>query len=234
MSERVLKSLYRIELGRTEYKSTWDLQKKLVTLRANGKLPDCLIMTEHEPVLTMGRVNSHDNLLSTPEELMKHNIELIKIERGGDITFHGPGQLVVYPIIDLSSRGRDLHKYLRDLEQVVIDTLEELNIAATTKKGLTGVWVQNHKLAAIGVAVSRWISYHGLALNVNTDLDYFKHINPCGITRFPVGSISSILGKRVDFDKVSKLLSENFADYFGYEMKTVANITDLSAELAVA
>jgi lipoate-protein ligase B len=234
MSERVLKSLYRIELGLTEYKSTWNLQKKLVNLRADGKIPDCLIMTEHEPVLTMGRANSHDNLLSAPEELQKLNIELYKVERGGDITFHGPGQVVAYPIIDLSARGRDLHKYLRDLEQVVIDTLEEMDIAATTKKGLTGVWVQNHKLAAIGVAVSRWISYHGLALNVNTDLDFFKHINPCGITRFPVGSISSILGKQVNFDKVSKMLSANFARLFGYDMKTVGNITELSTELAVA
>jgi len=234
MSERVMKSLYRIELGRTEYKSTWDLQKKLVNLRANGKLPDCLIMTEHEPVLTMGRGTSKSNLLSAPEELQKLNIELYKIERGGDITFHGPGQIVAYPIIDLSARGRDLHKYLRDLEQVVIDTLKEFDITAATKKGLTGVWVQNHKLAAIGVAVSRWVSYHGLALNVNTDLEYFKHINPCGITRFPVGSISSILGKQVNFDEVSKILTENFANYFGYEMKTVDKITDLSAELAVA
>jgi lipoate-protein ligase B len=226
--------LYRIELGRTDYKSAWDLQKKLVSLRSRGKVPDCLIITEHEPVVTMGRASSKDNLLVSQEELSNRGIDFYKIERGGDITFHGPGQIVAYPILDLTNRGRDLHRYLRDLEHVIIETLLEFKIKATTKKGLTGVWVSNHKLAAIGVAVSRWISYHGMALNVNTDLDYFNHINPCGITQFPVGSISSILGKKADIEKAAKLLSNNFAEYFGYNMKVLESISDLSDELAVA
>jgi len=226
--------LYRIELGRTDYKSAWDLQKKLVSLRSRGKVPDCLIITEHDPVVTMGRVSSRDNLLVSRKELQDQGIDYYQIERGGDITFHGPGQIVAYPIIDLTNRGRDLHRYLRDLEHVMIETLKEFKIKATTKKGMTGVWVANHKLAAIGVAVSRWISYHGMALNVNTDLDYFNHINPCGITQFPVGSISSILGKKADIEKAVKILSKNFADYFGYDMKTIDSISDLSEGLAVA
>ncbi|MCP4583005.1 MAG: lipoyl(octanoyl) transferase LipB [candidate division Zixibacteria bacterium] len=226
--------LYRIELGRTDYKSAWDLQKKLVSLRSRGKIPDCLIITEHDPVVTMGRASSKDNLLISREELQNQGIEFFKIERGGDITFHGPGQIVAYPILDLTNRGRDLHRYLRDLEQIIIETLIEFKIKATTKKGLTGVWVANHKLAAIGVAVSRWISYHGMALNVNTDLDYFNHINPCGITQFPVGSISSILGKKADIEKAVKSLSNNFAKYFGYDMKVLESISDLSEDLAVA
>lgn len=234
MSSLGYKSLYKVNLGRTNYKDTWTLQKKLVDLRFQGKIPDTLLVTEHNPVVTMGRGTAKGNLLVTRAELAKRGVELFQIERGGDITFHGPGQLVLYPIVDLTSRGRDLHKYLRDLEEVVIITLNEFDLKATLKKGLTGVWVDNHKLAAIGVAVSHWVSYHGLALNVNTDLDYFKLINPCGITHFPVGSIASMLGKEVDFEGTVKLLAENFARHFGYQMKTITHIDSITNELAVA
>ena len=234
MSSPGYNSLYKVKLGRTNYKDTWDLQKKLVELRFQGKIPDILLVTEHDPVLTMGRGTAKSNLLVSRAELESRGIELYQIERGGDITFHGPGQLVLYPIIDLAKRGRDLHKYLRDLEEVVILTLKEYDLTATLKKGLTGVWVNNHKLAAIGVAVSHWISYHGLALNVNTDLDYFKLINPCGITQFPVGSIASMVGKEIDFAETESLLTENFAEYFGYHVKSVGHIDDITGELAVA
>ena len=234
MSSPGYNSLYMVKLGRTNYKDTWDLQKKLVELRFQGKIPDVLLVTEHEPVLTMGRGTAKSNLLVPRAELESRGVELYQIERGGDITFHGPGQLVLYPILDLAKRGRDLHKYLRDLEEVVILTLKEYDLTATLKKGLTGVWVNNHKLAAIGVAVSHWISYHGLALNVNTDLDYFKLINPCGITQFPVGSIASMVGKEIDFAETENLLTENFAEHFGYHVKSVGHIDDITGELAVA
>jgi lipoate-protein ligase B len=210
------------------------LQKRLVELRHEGKIPDCLILTEHEPVITMGRAYRGENLISSPEELKQRGVELFEIERGGDITFHGPGQLVAYPIIDLNNRGRDLHRYLRDLETVVISTLSDFGIEAGIKHGLTGVWADDHKLAAIGVAVSRWITYHGLALNVDTDLEYFKLINPCGITSFPVGSMSSITGEAVNFSKVAESLARNFSMEFNCEAENVPDIDSILAQPAEA
>jgi len=170
----------------------------------------------------MGRATDKENLLCSPDELSGKDVELFEIERGGDITFHGPGQLVAYPIVDLNIHGRDLHRYLRDLERVTIDTLSDLGIDSGLKPGLTGVWADDHKLAAIGVAVKHWITYHGLALNVSTDLDYFNLINPCGITQYPVGSIESILGEKVEFEKVADLLAGNFATAFNYEIEKVS------------
>ncbi len=232
MCSRGLTRLFRIDLGRTRYRNAWEQQKRLVDLRFKGQVADCLLLTEHEPVITMGRASSKTNLLCSPTELKERGVELFEIERGGDITFHGPGQLVAYPIIDLNGRGRDLHRYLRDLESMVVATLNDLGLVAGIKHGLTGVWVDDHKLAAIGVAVSRWITYHGVALNVNTDLDYFKLINPCGITRYPVGSISSMLGKEVDFRKVADLTADNFARLFHCEMVKVADIDSLLGQPA--
>ena len=230
MGCRGLTRILRIDLGRTRYKNAWELQKRLVDLRFKGQVADCLLLTEHEPVITMGRASSKSNLLCSPTELEERGVELVEIERGGDITFHGPGQLVAYPIIDLNGRGRDLHRYLRDLESIIVATLNDLGLDAGIKHGLTGVWVDDHKLAAIGVAVSRWITYHGVALNVNTDLDYFKLINPCGITRYPVGSISSMLGKEMDMQEVTDLLADNFARLFHYEMVKVTDIDSLLGE----
>jgi lipoate-protein ligase B len=224
MCSRGLKRLYKIDLGRTRFKDAWELQKKMVDLRYQSRIPDTLLMTEHEPVITMGRATLKENILCSPAELAARHIDLFEVERGGDVTYHGPGQLVVYPIINLTDRGRDLHLYLRDLENVIISTLEDLDLSANTKKGLTGVWVDNHKLAAIGVAVSRWITYHGLALNVNTDLDYFKLINPCGITEYPVGSVSEMLGKEIDLKVVADLLADNFARMFYYELENIYDV----------
>ncbi len=232
MCSRGYKRLFRMDLGRTKYRDAWDIQKKMVDLRHQSRVPDSLLLTEHEPVITMGRATSRDNILCTPGELKARKIDLFEIERGGDVTYHGPGQLVAYPIIDLTARGRDLRQYLRDLESLVIATLGDLGISARVKQGLTGVWVDDHKVAAIGVAVSRWISYHGLALNVNTDLDYFKLINPCGITEYPVGSISQILGRNIDLAAVSDLLADNFARMFYYEMEKVEDVNIVISEEA--
>jgi lipoate-protein ligase B len=226
------RKLYRIDLGRTKYMDTWVLQKKLLDLRAQGKLPDLLLFTEHEPVITKGRASVKENLLVTNEELRKRHIDLFEVERGGDITFHGPGQAVVYPIVDLGNWGRDLHSYIRSLESVTIDALKELGIDASTKKGLTGVWVAKTKLAAIGIAVSRWIAYHGLALNVTTDLDYFRLIIPCGISQFLVGSIESVLHKKFELPYINNLLAEHFAKTFSYDMQTI-KLKDLLEDVHV-
>jgi lipoate-protein ligase B len=221
MNNSGLKRLYRIDLGRTKYNDAWLLQKKLVEYRFNNKIPDCLIFTEHEPVITRGRGTAKENLLVTNADLRAKHIELYDVERGGDITFHGPGQAVLYPIVDLNLWGRDLHGYLRALEDTTIETIKEFGLEGTTKKGLTGVWVTNHKLAAIGIAVSRWIAYHGLALNVTTDLDYFKYINPCGITKFPVGSIESLTGKKYELDAVCDILAAKFAGMYYYDIEKI-------------
>lgn len=223
MTEFDSKQIDILNLGRTSYKNCWDLQKRFVIDRANRKIPDTLILTEHEPVITLGRGTDRNNLLAGEKLLKQKGVELFEIERGGDITFHGPGQLVVYPILDLTPRKRDLHKYLRDLENSAIITLGKFGLEASTKEGLTGVWVNDSKVAAIGVGVSRWITYHGLALNVNTDLEYFKLINPCGITEYPVGSISGILNRPVDFTEVTAAFIETFVEYFGYSNKTDLN-----------
>jgi len=230
MCSRGFKRLFKINLGRTKYRTAWNIQKKLVRIRAQEKIPDCLIITEHEPVITMGRGTVKKNLLVPPAELRKKDIDLCEVERGGDITFHGPGQTVLYPIIDLHNNGRDVHKYLHDLERFVIMTLQQLGLEATTKRGMTGIWVNDHKVGAIGVAVSRWVTYHGLALNVTTDLDYFSLINPCGITQYPVGSISGLLGVDIEMDYLNKLLVENFADLFYYEVETIDNADEIIAE----
>lgn len=229
MCSRGYRRLFRINQGKTDYGEAWEIQKRLVEQRYRGRIPDCLLLTEHNPVITMGRATSAKNLLCSPEELSQRGVGLYEIERGGDITFHGPGQLVAYPIIDLNGHGRDLHLYLRNLERVVMHTLAELGIDAGTKPGLTGVWANDTKVAAIGVAVKRWITYHGLALNISTDLDYFKLINPCGITVYPVGSIETVLGKEIEFEKVADILAGNFASAFNYEMEE-ATVDSLLAE----
>ncbi|UCD18089.1 MAG: lipoyl(octanoyl) transferase LipB [Candidatus Zixiibacteriota bacterium] len=230
MSSRRYRKLFRINLGLTRYNAAWEFQKKLVNRRFQGRIPDCLIFTEHEPVITMGRGTVEDNLLVAPDILVEKGIDLFEVERGGDITFHGPGQTVVYPIINLQNRGCDVHQYLRDLEKFIIETLRQIGLEAGTKEGLTGIWVGDYKIGAIGVAVSRWITYHGLALNVSTDLDYFSLINPCGITDYPVGTISDLLDEDIEMADLNNLLAENFADMFGYEMEVFGDLEHLLGE----
>jgi len=225
------KKLNLIDLRRTKYEEIWRLQKKIVALKQAGEMGDVLLFTEHEPVITMGRAASFDNLLCSPNELKRKGVEIHEIERGGDVTFHGPGQIVIYPIINLNGHGRDLHKYLRDLEKAIIDALDKFGIDSGTKEGLTGVWANDSKLASIGVAVSRWITYHGAALNVNTDLDYFKLINPCGITEYPVGSMASITGDKIDMNEARDELASSFAAVFNYEIVSIDSIDSLLSEV---
>ncbi len=228
------KKLYVIDLGLTKFQDTWDLQKKLVNLRFQSKIPDSLIITEHEPIITIGRGVRKNKLLVSNKDLLEKKIDIFKIEYGGNITIYVPGQVVAYPIIDLTTRGKDLHQYLRSLENVVISTLKEMGLNATTRKGITDIWVNNHKLASISMAVSRWISYHGLALNVDVDLEYYKLIDPDGIARFAFGSISSMLGKNVKTEDVRKMLIDNFARIFGYQIENVKDIESLLAKSAVS
>ncbi|MCD6163622.1 MAG: lipoyl(octanoyl) transferase LipB [candidate division Zixibacteria bacterium] len=216
-----------LSLKQTKYIDIWNMQKQLVQLRYEEKIPNCLIITEHEPVITMGRNSSKTDLLVSRAELKKQKIEICQIERNGGIAYHGQGQLMAYPIIDLSARGKDLHNYFKDLESIIISVLKDMNLMANTRKTMTGVWVKNHLIAAIGVAVFRWISYHGLTINVNNNFDYVNLINPWGIEGFPNGSISSMLGTKTDMGTVREILIDNFINQFGYKPEIVKDIKEI-------
>jgi lipoyl(octanoyl) transferase len=180
-----------VELGRMGYADALALQNNVVERRKRGEIPDQLLIVEHPHVVTMGRNGHAENVLATPQILERAGIELHHTDRGGDVTYHGPGQIVGYPIFDLREWKRDVVAYLRALEQVLIEALADFGIAAGRMPGATGVWVEGAKIAAIGVHISRWVTSHGFALNLDTDLDYFKYIVPCGLTQ-PVTSMRAL------------------------------------------
>ena len=202
-------------LGSVPYREAWEIQRERAARRADGAIPDTLLLLSHPPVVTLGKSGSVDHLLGSAAELARRGVEFVETDRGGDITFHGPGQIVGYAIVDLTPRGRDLHRFLRDLEEVLIRALAESGIRASRDPGLTGVWVGDAKLAAMGIRVSRWITHHGFALNVDTDLSFFDLIVPCGITDKPVTSMRALLGRPVDRAEVEAALARAFQDVFG-------------------
>ncbi|OIO58635.1 MAG: lipoate-protein ligase B [Verrucomicrobia bacterium CG_4_10_14_3_um_filter_43_23] len=205
-----------VDWGNTSYAEAFNRQIQLVEQRLAGVVPDTLVFTEHNPVYTIGkRKDAAQNLLLNNEQLAKQGIEVFQTNRGGDITYHGPGQCVGYPIIDLNSK-RDLHRYLRDLEEVIIRTLKRFGLNATRREGKTGIWIEDRKIAAIGVAVKRWVTYHGFALNVNNDLTPFSGIIPCGIpiTEGKVTSLKQETSQAHDMEAVKTLLESEFAKTF--------------------
>ncbi|MGB2869907.1 MAG: lipoyl(octanoyl) transferase LipB [Bacteroidota bacterium] len=204
-------------LGRTRYAETWELQKKLWELRHYGMIGDLLLYTEHEHVYTIGKSGDDNHLLASERELSNDGTEVFHIDRGGDITYHGPGQIVAYPIIDLNNYFPDIHRYLRSLEETIIVALAEFGIEAGREEGMTGVWVKGEKIAAIGVKVSRWVTMHGFALNVNTDLAKFERIIPCGIFHKGVTSMQHLLGREIKLHAVQEELTKAFAYVFGAE-----------------
>jgi len=224
-----------IGLGLVDYKKAWDFQedifKKAIDLKIKHRdglteeLPEHqLLFCEHPHVYTLGKSGSEQNLLIGEAMLKQKGATYYKINRGGDITYHGPGQLVAYPILDLDQFFTDIHKYMRFLEESVILTLAEFGIEAGRVEGLTGVWIDGgqpneRKICAMGVKSSRWVTMHGLALNVNPDLSYFNNIIPCGITDKAVTSMEKELGKKVDFNEVSDILKEKIALVFDFDYK---------------
>ena len=188
------------------YNSAWDIQKNYHQKVLTGKEQDTLILVEHEPVYTLGKNANDNHLLQSASE----EIEVYRIERGGDITFHGPGQIVVYPILDLNRYVKSVSWYMRTLEKIIIDTLSDFKIKAELKDGLTGVWVGDEKIGAQGVRISRWVTMHGLALNVNTDLKYFDGIIPCGIFDYGVTSMEKLTGSKQDINKVKNTIIKYF------------------------
>jgi lipoyl(octanoyl) transferase len=205
-------------LGRVPYAEAVALQAELVKQRRAGTIPDTLLLLEHPHVITLGSGSHAEHVLISPEERAGRGIELWETGRGGDVTYHGPGQLVGYPILDLKPDRCDLHRYLRELEEVLIAVLGDFGLAGSRKEGLTGVWVEERKLAAIGVRVSSgWITSHGFALNVHTDLAFFDGIVPCGIRDHDVGSLAAEAGRPIAMREVEDATVRRFAERFGTE-----------------
>jgi len=198
------------------------LQKRLVVERQSGVAPDTILLLEHPVTYTIGRSGGEDNLLVPEDEIRKAGGTVVRVDRGGDITYHGPGQLVGYPILDLNAHYRDVHRYLRDLEEVVIGVLADYGLRGDRIAGLSGVWVGQDKACALGVHVSRWVTSHGFALNVNTDLDDFRRIIPCGIRDHGVTSIERHIGRPVPLAEAAERAAVHMARVFGlrYEPDT--------------
>ena len=199
-----------IDLGLKPYKQVWNLQKKLQNKLIDGVKRDCLLLVEHEPVYTLGKNADPNHLLQSRDK----SINVYNIERGGDITFHGPGQLVVYPIMNLAHYKKSISWYMRSLEQLIINVLEKFEIKGNRVKGYTGVWVGDKKIAAQGVRLSRWVTMHGFSINVNTDLSFYDGIIPCGIFDHGVTSIEKELNATQQMDKVKLLVIDSFKGIF--------------------
>lgn len=207
-----------------DYRAALRLQAERVAQRKAGEIPDTLLLLEHPHVFTLGRNARREHLLASPERLAEAGIQVFETDRGGDITYHGPGQLVGYPIFDLRQHRRDVAWYMRSLEEVLIGVAEEFGIAAKRLPGAAGVWVGNDKLAAMGVHLSRWVTSHGFALNVSTDLRYFEWIIPCGLCDRGVTSLEKLLGRRVEMEQVAERVIVHFEKVFGVRTERVQNL----------
>ena len=216
-----MRKILLTDIGTTEYEFAWELQKSLHERRVQQSIPDTILLTEHHNTYTIGKSGGEDHLLASDDELRLGNITVFKTDRGGDITYHGPGQVVCYPIISLDNYYHDVHRYLRDLEKVVISALRCYGIVAHRDPEYTGVWVGSEKICAIGVKISRWVTMLGFALNVNTDLSYFGRIIPCGIFHKGVTSLSRLLQKPVDIAGTKEIIAEEFAAVFQKQIERV-------------
>ncbi|WMT56249.1 lipoyl(octanoyl) transferase LipB [Truepera radiovictrix] len=201
------------DLGRLDYRAAWDVQLATHAAVAEGRLAPTLLLVEHPPVITFGKKGGREHLLADPAALAAQGFSLYDIERGGDVTYHGPGQLVGYPILPV---GRAVRSYLRNLEAVMVAVLAEYGIPSVGSPGYAGVWVGDEKVVAIGVAIKRNVSFHGFAMNVATDLSHFSYIVPCGIRDKGVTSLSALLGRPVTLEEVKPRLVRAFCETFGY------------------
>jgi len=209
------------DLGLTPYAEALALQQLLVEARKRDEVPDTLLLLEHPHVITLGRAANPANVLADERVRAAKGVELFETGRGGDVTYHGPGQLVGYPIINLAPDAQDVRRYVRNLEEVLIRAAQDFGVTAARINGLTGVWVGNEKLAAIGVRISRWVTMHGFAFNVTTDLDYFRLIVPCGITNHGVTSLEAILEVPVEMPAVAARVAHHFGEVFHRQMSLV-------------
>ncbi len=212
---REKKPLRIVRLGLVDYQETWGLQKQLAEARNRDCIPDTLLLLEHPHTFTLGRRGKVENVLLTPRQLARRGIALYHVDRGGDVTYHGPGQLVGYPILKLPPDRLDYVRYIRDVERALFHAVCDLGVPAQLQEEYSGVWVGNEKVCAIGVKVdAHGVTLHGFALNVNTDLSYFEHIIPCGLTDKGVTSLNQLLGRRVSTRRVEKLVVARLAEVF--------------------
>jgi lipoate-protein ligase B len=222
----LLKECWVVDLGLVGYQPAWDLQRRLVAARKAGAVPDVLLLCEHPHVITLGRNGKREHLHASDRLLRQMGVEFHPTDRGGDITYHGPGQIVGYPILNLSEIHRDVVWYVRQLEEAMIRATSDFGITATRKAGMTGVWVDRpggeEKLAAIGVHISRWVTSHGFAYNVSTDLRFFDLIVPCGIADKRPTSLERLAGRAVALPEVKPRIVERFGEVFGLAMRTAA------------
>ena len=215
--------LLTAQLGLVPYTIALELQRDLARRRIAGEIDDdILLLLEHPPVVTLGRTAKEAHIVSSPERLRARGVEVHEVERGGDVTFHGPGQLVGYPIFDLKHHRQDLHWYLRQVEEALIVALRELGIDAERHPGYTGVWTKGRKIASIGVHARDWVTWHGFALNVTTDLSYFDLIVPCGIPLVQMTSVAREIGRGVPMDQLGSVVIRAFGDVFNLESRAVS------------
>jgi len=217
------RQLLYLDLGLIDYHKAWNLQHKLFNKRLTNKIEDIFLLLEHPNTYTLGKSSNKLNLLYDEAELKSKNILVYDIDRGGDITYHGPGQIVGYPIINLSLWKKDTHKYLRALEEVIIQTLLEFDVKSGRNENHTGVWIGNKKICAIGIKISRWITMHGFAFNINTNMDLFNGIIPCGILDKGVTSLKEVLNEKIDLKIVKNKLVHNFFEIFNYDSLEINN-----------
>lgn len=204
--------------GITSYADAWQLQKDLVAARQQGAIDDGLILLEHDPVFTLGRSTKAEHVLFPRQFLTGQGFGVYDIERGGSITYHGPGQLVGYPILDLRAYDEDIVKYMRSLEETLLRTLQDFGIAAQRVRGYPGAWIGEEKIAAVGVAVKRRVTMHGFALNVDPDINHFAYINPCGLGR-AVTSMTRVLGRPVPLEEVRAVYARRFSEIYGISLQ---------------
>jgi lipoyl(octanoyl) transferase len=212
----IKRSLTYCDLGFIDYKEAWDLQQEIHSKRVSGEINDFILLLEHPNTYTLGKTAHKENLIGSEDYLKQNKILVYDIDRGGDITYHGPGQIVGYPIIDLNNWFKDTHKYLRALEEVIIKTCNGYGLNSERNPEHTGVWIAGRKIAALGIKVSRWVTMHGFAFNVNTDLNLFSGIIPCGIRDKPVTSLKQELNRDISIKEVKENLLKNFIGLFGY------------------
>jgi len=211
-----------VHLGRIGYEDALELQEKIAEARRGNRIQDTLLLLEHPHVITIGRSGNSRNILASREILEEKGIQVFTVDRGGDVTYHGPGQLIGYPIINLANHDKDLHSYVHKIEQSIVELLKrEYSIETEIVQGYTGVWYGAEKIAAIGIAVRSWITTHGFALNVDPDMNYFAMIHPCGIRDKGVTSLSKILNRKVTVDEVAKKYPRYFGEIFSVEMNEI-------------
>ena len=221
------RTLTYCNLGLIDYQEAWKLQKEIFNLRYKNEISDVLFLLEHPNTYTLGKVADKNHLISSSQYLEENKISVYDIDRGGDITYHGPGQIVGYPIINLDEWERDTHKYLRALEEVMMRVCTEFGLIANRNSSYTGVWIGNKKIAAIGIKVSRWITMHGFAFNANTDLSLFQGIVPCGITDKEVTSLKKELGEELDLNQVKEMIFKYFIEVFNYDSSEKSTLSEI-------